>query len=94
MTEAEWNRSTNPMPMLHFLWHKGNDRKMRLFACACCRRLWDRFPDACNRGLVAAVEDHPEGDFRDPDLETAIVASSRREHEIKMRIWLGLPSVR
>ncbi len=37
MTEQEWLAATDPMPMLEFLRAKGSDRKLRLFACACCK---------------------------------------------------------
>ena len=37
---------------------KGNDRRFRLFACACCRRRWDHIPEKCNRDAVTAVEDY------------------------------------
>jgi hypothetical protein len=85
MTEDGWNRCTEPQKMLAFLQSSGraSDRKFRLFARGCCRRIWDCLPDPCNRDLVAAVEDHPDGHFHDPDLEGAIVASSRREWEFR-----------
>src|SRR5262245_2369292 len=81
MTEADWNSCDDAQKMLAWLRHSGktHDRKLRLFACACCRRIWDRFPDPSNRGLVAAVEDHPDGDFDDPRLNAAIDASSAQE---------------
>jgi hypothetical protein len=69
--------------MLEFLRRKASDRKLRLFACACGRRICDRFPDPGNRDLVATVEDHPDGCFQDPALEAALIASSRREHEFR-----------
>src|SRR5262245_16846182 len=57
------------------------DRKHRLFACACCRRIWHLFPDQANRDLVTVVEEHPEGKFDDPGLQAAIIASSARERQ-------------
>jgi hypothetical protein len=83
MTEAEWLAATDPEPMLEALQATGkvSDRKLRLFAAACCRRTWDRFPDPSNRDLVAVLEDHPDGRFEDQDIYEAGRASSRREYE-------------
>ena len=53
MTEAEWLACTNPKPMLEFLEGKVSERKLRLFACACCRKVWHLLKEPC---LPVAVE--------------------------------------
>jgi hypothetical protein len=58
---------------------KGDDRKFRLFSCACCRRIWDRIPEQCNRDAVVAVEDFLEGYVSAQELQEALCASSRVE---------------
>src|SRR5437588_8780012 len=42
MTEAEWLECTDPRPMLQYLKGKAGERKFRLFACACVRRVWNQ----------------------------------------------------
>jgi hypothetical protein len=39
MTEAEWVGCTNTTPMLEFLRGKSSERKLRLFAVGCCRKI-------------------------------------------------------
>jgi hypothetical protein len=39
MTEAEWLACTEPDDLLQFLRDQASDRQLRLFVCACCRRL-------------------------------------------------------
>ncbi|MFO0798304.1 MAG: hypothetical protein U0804_12575 [Gemmataceae bacterium] len=48
VTESEWATSTDPLAMLSFLRDLGlvSERKLRLFAVACCRRI--RFDEARN----------------------------------------------
>jgi hypothetical protein len=38
-----------------------SDRKLRLFACACCRRLWDRMRLDQSRSMVEATEAYVDG---------------------------------
>ncbi|WP_439623160.1 hypothetical protein [Gemmata sp.] len=39
MTEAEWLANKEPPEMLEFLDGSASQRKLRLFACACCRQI-------------------------------------------------------
>jgi hypothetical protein len=50
MTEAEWLTCADPEPMLDFLRDKASDRKLRLFAVACCRKMWHLLPDVRSEG--------------------------------------------
>ena len=85
MSEDDWSACTDPQLMLLFLRSRraATDRKLRLFACACCRRIWHRFPDPLNRDPVVEVEDHPDGRFEDEDILTAVRASSSVEPECR-----------
>lgn len=39
MNRTEWESCNDPLVMLHWLRGRGSDRKFRLFACACVRRI-------------------------------------------------------
>jgi hypothetical protein len=76
MTEAEWVACTDPVPMLEFLRGRASDRKLRLFAVACCRRAAACLTDETMR-LLEAAEGLAEGAIDDRE--------RRAQREIAMR---------
>jgi hypothetical protein len=56
MTEAEWLACLEPYKMLFFLREKVSERKLRLFALACCRRIWQSITDPRCRAAVEFAE--------------------------------------
>jgi hypothetical protein len=65
MTEAEWLACNEPKRMLeHAEWVQSKTqfrRKERLFACACCRLVWDQLTDVRSRHAVEAAELFADG---------------------------------
>jgi hypothetical protein len=61
MTEAEWLACEEPSTMLHeVLSDASGSRKLRLFGCAACRRVWAVMGDDC-RAAVEASECYADG---------------------------------
>jgi hypothetical protein len=71
MTEAEWLACENPQPMLEFLRGKVSERKLRLFACACCRSISKLMPDDQVRQIVTVAEQFADGLATGEEVEQA-----------------------
>lgn len=64
MTEREWLSSSDPAAMLHVMssgidkagTRIGSSRKLRLFACACCRQVWDTLTPTGRDAVVVAEQ--------------------------------------
>lgn len=77
MTEAEWLTGTDIGSMLEFLLDRASDRKLHLFACACCRRVWQFIPGPCGRRLVEVQERVADGMAGGEELEAAAKEARR-----------------
>ena len=61
MSEEEWLACTNPLGMLAFLRGMVSDRKLRLFAVACCGIVWHLLADDRNRRAIEIAERLADG---------------------------------
>jgi hypothetical protein len=66
MNEADWLSSADPQAMLNFLQASGkaSDRKLRLWAAACCRRVWGGLDDQ-ERKNIEMTERYADGAVSD-----------------------------
>jgi hypothetical protein len=61
VTERKWLTAKTYEPIYGAVASMRNARKLRLFACACCRRVWPYLPDGRSRAAVEAAEGFADG---------------------------------
>lgn len=90
MTEAEWLQCPDTEPLLRGLADEGleNDRKLRLFALACVRRIWHLLPSECSRTAVEVGERFVEGQASEAELNEAY------QHASSVTSWEGFAAAR
>ncbi len=59
--ETVWAAGEDPEAMLAALGGAAGERKLRLFDCACCRRVWPLLADVRSRAAVEAAERFADG---------------------------------
>src|SRR5262249_23129239 len=77
ISEAQWLALTDPKQMIDHLTGDARKRKLRLFACACCRRLWHLIEDERSRAAVVAAER-----FADGEIDTDALAVADRDAHV------------
>jgi hypothetical protein len=79
MTEDEWLVGSDPRPMLEFLRGRADERKLRLFAAACCRAIWGLL-DPGTRAAVVVAERFADGAAEEAERRSAHEAIPRLCH--------------
>jgi hypothetical protein len=85
MTEREWLECTDPAKKLCLF--RGRlksrySRKIRLFACACCRLIWEHLVDDRSHNAVEVAERYADGQATDEELKAASSAASLAHGEM------------
>jgi hypothetical protein len=75
MTPEEGDRCGEPGAMLEFLYGRASDRRLHLFACACCRRIWPLLNHDRSRAAVDVAEAFADGRASEGELEAACAAA-------------------
>ena len=83
----QWLACADPTPLLHYLQGQGSDRKWRMFAIACCHRIWYLLTDARSRKAVQVAERYADGKATAAEFESARSAADEAECEAKRAEW-------
>jgi hypothetical protein len=81
-TGVEWLACTDPHLLLEGVHGRVSDRKLRLFAAACCRRVWGLLPSGRSRRAVEVCERHADGEAADDDLRAAYAPAAWLEDTV------------
>jgi hypothetical protein len=82
MTEQEWSAATEPRRMLALLDGCVSERKLYLFAAACCRRVEHLFRDERSQRALEMAERHADGLAVEAELRAA-----REEAQAAVEQW-------
>jgi hypothetical protein len=92
MTEADWLTCDEPREMLGFLRARAGKRKLRLFAVACCRRVWELIPPGVARRAVEEAERYADGAVSPQEraaLLHALAAEADSDSEVNLLAAMG-----
>jgi hypothetical protein len=76
-SESDWLTSSDPSAMLDLLGNEASERKLRLFAVACCRRIWDIIPSGLHQQAVQLAEQYADGEVSCEEYKTMLKALER-----------------
>jgi hypothetical protein len=76
MTERQWLECRDPALLLDWLGYRLTERQARLFAVACCRRLWEQFEDERLQRFVTLARRYVDGQSSRKQLLAAEIESN------------------
>ena len=77
MTEHEWLTAISPEPMLEFLRGRASERKLRLFAVACCGRIRHLLRGSWSHDCLNAAEKFADGQLSRAEMREMRVTPGR-----------------
>jgi hypothetical protein len=87
VTEAEWLACADPTPMLVFLRSKASDRKLRLFAVACCRRVGQLLTDDRSQRALGTSERFADALAGEKERKAAQAAVRAARQVVEAAAW-------
>src|SRR5690242_5962636 len=87
MTAEEWLHYPLPGPMLQSLGDQATLRKLRLFAVACCRRIWHLMADERCRRAVEVAERFADGFASRRERKAAELEARAARETAKSHAW-------
>jgi len=73
VTEQEWTLCADPRRILPVVYAGASPRKVALFACGCCRSVWERLA-AWAQQIVADAERWADGEAEDNRLMATLIS--------------------
>lgn len=86
MNTKEWATSQDSRQMLTGLAKRASARKLRLFACACCRRVWEDLEDENSRAAVESAER-----FADETISKDVLSAAQSAAHRATQRWYAPP---
>ncbi|QDU18480.1 hypothetical protein [Urbifossiella limnaea] len=83
MSDDEWRTCEDPAALIAALPADTPERPLRLFAAACCRRVWGLMPEDDCRRAVEAVECAAEDPAAAPEADAALEALQAGYHRVQ-----------
>jgi hypothetical protein len=93
MDEGKWLKATHPHALVDYLRGVGqaSPRKLRLFAVACCRRIWHLLTDERARRSVEVAERYADTAASDAERLAAQRAAAQCAAALARRTWRSRP---